>query len=199
MKKITLALSITLLALPLAFNACESQSMRTPNGQVFGADDIIQSTGGGNPLVREMGVVLSPFQRHAIEDLMFCVSRLRFKPAGATSYRSNVRFTLGDIHLLATGTRLAGVIIPEGDYEEIEMELDDSCPSGKSVQLLRDGRSFSTSRFIEISFSGRFTAQQAKMQLTLGLQEIVKNLKSINSSDEIKGAIESAMEKYKTD
>lgn len=205
MKKVSLALSISLLAaLPLTFNACDKGSLHKFNS-VFGPANIIQSTGGGNPITgtgsenaKPMTIALSPFQPQSIEALTICVSRLRFRTASSSLF-SDVRFNLGDVLISPLGTPLAGVKLPDGNYDEIEMELDDSCPSGKSVQLLRAGKSFSTSRFIQLSFSGRFTAQQAKVQLTLGLQQIINSLNSINSGDDIEGAIESQMESYQAD
>lgn len=197
MKKYTLALTVSLLAaLPLTFNACNKGSMSAPAGSVFRPDSNLQSTGGGNPIVSELAIGLSPFQPQSIDQLTICISRLRFRAADGSLSTSDVRFNLGDVTLSASGTRLAGVNLPDGTYDEVEMELDNSCPSGKSVYVLRAGKAFSTSRFIKLSFSGRFTAQQARLQLTLGLQEVIKNLNSISSGDEIEKAVESASEKY---
>ena len=202
MKKVSLALSISLLAaLPLTFNACDKGSQHKFNS-AFGTDNIIQSTGGGNPIfggnAMTMAIALSPFQPQSIDALTVCISRLRFRPADDSS-SSDVRFDLGDVHISPLGTKLAGVRLPDGIYNEVEMELDDSCPSGKSVQLLRAGKSFSTSQLIKLSFSGRFTAQQAKTKLTFRLQQIINNLNSITSEDDIKRAIESQMERYEVD
>lgn len=154
---------------------------------------------GGNPIFTQMAIALSPFQPQSIEDLTLCISRLRFRAADDSSSSSDVRFDLGDVRISASGTKLAGVNLPDGTYDEIEMELDDSCPSGKSVQLLRAGKYYSTGRFIELSFKGHFTAQQAKMQVTLGLQEIINNLNSITNADDIERAIETGMERYSVD
>lgn len=213
MKKVSLAFAILLLtALPLTFNACDKGTLQRINN-VFGDDNVIQSTGGGNPMTNddssagnvsnpifsEMAISLSPFQPLSIDSLTICISRLRFRSADDSSSSSDVRFELGDVLISASGTKLAGVNLPDGTYDEIEMELDDSCPSKMSVQLLRAGKLYSTNRFIELSFTGHFTAQQAKMKLTLGLQEIINNLNSITSADDIEAAFESGMERYAID
>lgn len=128
----------------------------------------------------------------SVSDLKFCFKRLRFKQehestdSDTSRDSDNLDFELGEVTISALGTQLEGVELPPGNYTRVEFDLEDECPSGKSVTLTNGQGTFSTNDRITITFEGNFTHDSSDDVLELDIQQIVNALDTVNSNDDIK-------------
>jgi hypothetical protein len=131
-----------------------------------------------------------PEANAAVTSLQMCFKRLRFKAVDENTTdpatnSGNVDFQIGEITISAAGASLGTVQVPAGTYRRIEFDLDPSCASGKSLQVINANGSFSTTQSITIKFSGSFDAN-ADGTLTLGVQTILNQLNSYNAPADLK-------------
>jgi hypothetical protein len=132
----------------------------------------------------------------SVSSLKFCFKRLRFKQSGdstnpdPTQDSDNQDFYLGEVTISSLGTNLSGVTLPAGTYERIEFDLEDSCPSGHSVELTNGNGTFTTSDSITIRFDGSFTQTGADTTLGMDIQAIVSALNTVSNSSQIKNKAE---------
>lgn len=156
------------------------------------------SSGGtstGNPLVDVKFKAYNSTQ--TLTSLKFCFKRIRFKMAGQTTNpdpsqdSDNLDFYLGEVNISNLGTNLENVSLPLGTYTRIEMDLEDKCPSGKSVQVTNSNGTFSTSDGITIRFDGTFVHSSTNETLELGIQQITSALNTVTSDSNIRSKAES--------
>lgn len=137
-----------------------------------------------------------PEANAAVSSLKLCFKRLRFKSANeATSAdpladSDNIDFNLGEVNISSGSTALGIITLPEGNYTRLEFDLENSCASGKSIDLVNTNGSFSSTERITIKFEGNFTAN-ADGTLTLGVQQILNALNSYNGAGSLRTAAES--------
>lgn len=135
--------------------------------------------------------LLLPEARASVSNLKLCFKRLRFKMAGEvtnadpTVDSDNIDFNLGEIDVSAGSTALGTVQLPDGNYKRIEFDLENSCASGKSIQLSNSSGSYSSVERITIKFEGDFTAN-ADGTLNLGVQQILDQLNNYNGAGDLK-------------
>jgi hypothetical protein len=164
-----------------------------------------QGTSTGNPLVSlkfdafnsSLAVQkVSDVGASTVSNLTMCFKRLRFKTASETTNpdptqdSDNIDFYLGDVSISSLGTNLEDVHLPAGTYERIEFDLDDDCPSGKSVQLTNSHGTYSTTDRMTIKFEGTFVHNGSNAELGLEIQQIVSALNTVNNANDIKDTAE---------
>ncbi len=130
----------------------------------------------------------------AVTSLKMCFKRLRFKAddvdtAAPSTDAGNKDFAIGEIVISNSGALLGAVSVPQGTYRRIEFDLDTSCASGKSIQLVNAQGSFSSTSSMTIKFRGTFVAA-ADGTLTLGVQTILTALNSYNAPSDLKTTVE---------
>jgi hypothetical protein len=143
-----------------------------------------------NPIWKFLEV---PKANAAVSSLKMCFKRLRFKAAdqdtaAPDTASDNVDFAIGEITVGITGASLGAIAVPAGNYKRIEFDLDSTCASGKSIQLVNGNGSFSSTQRMTIKFRGNFDAT-TDGTLTLGVQTILDALNAYNSTD-LKVAVE---------
>jgi hypothetical protein len=131
----------------------------------------------------------------AVSELTLCFKRLRFKSDydgvsnGDTADSENFDFDLGEVTLSPSGSTLGSVAVPAGTYRRIEIELDDHCASGLSVQY-NNGSARQTNDRINIKFEGVFEAKGDELSLSLEFDPIIATLDPITDEAQIKAALE---------
>jgi hypothetical protein len=164
-----------------------------------------QGTSTGNPFVQlkiasfnsTLSVQKNELEAQALNSLKFCFKRVRFKKSGETTTpdpandSSNLDFYLGEVSISSLGTTLQSINLPAGTYTRVEFDLEDKCPSGKSVQLVNSHGSFSTDDRITIKFEGTFVHSSVDETLNLGIQQIVTKLNTVTNSSQIRNRAES--------
>lgn len=152
-------------------------------------------TSTGNPLVAVKFKAYNSTM--ALSQLKFCFKRIRFKMSGEstnadpTQDSDNLDFYLGEVSISSLGTNLEDISLPSGTYSRVELDLEDKCPSGKSVQLTNSNGSFSTDDRITIKFEGTFVHTSANQTLELGIQQITSALNTVTSDSNIRNKAES--------
>lgn len=134
-----------------------------------------------------------PSSYAAVSTLRLCFKRVRFKLTDSDDFGGddeNVDFFIGEVDLGTSGYDLGSVEVPARDYQRIEFDLEPSCASGKSLDLVNDQGSFSTSDRITIKFSGNFKAQDGAV-LRLSPQKIINALNSYTGGSRLKDTAES--------
>lgn len=136
--------------------------------------------------------LLVPRAHAAVSSLNVCFKRLRFKPVDEnsddldpTDDEDNIDFDLGQMDLSSAGTTLTSVVIPEGVYRRIEIDLENHCAGGNSIELTNDQGTFSSTERITIKFSGTFTASDTVV-LQLGVQDLIDALNAYNGSGSLR-------------
>lgn len=162
-------------------------------------------TSTGNPLVdvrlasynSTAAAQKTDFEAMAMTSLKFCFKRIRFKIDGETTNpdptqdSDNIDFYLGEVNISSLGTNLTSLSIPYGTYKRVEFDLEDDCPSGKSIQLTNSNGSFSTDDRITIVFEGTFVHDGTGDILNLAVQDIVSALNTVTNSSQIRSKAES--------
>ncbi len=143
-------------------------------------------------------VSFSSYSRSNVSALKFCVKRIRFKTDGETtsgdpsSDEDNIDFDLGEVTIDSSGSNLSSVSVPQGTYKRVEIDLEDHCASGKSLQITNGNGTFSTTQRISVKFEGTFTAEKsAEGALELGIQLIINALDTVTNNSEIRDQAES--------
>lgn len=137
-----------------------------------------------------------PEAKAAVTNLKFCFKRLRFKTASevtsddSSQDEDNIDFSLGELDISSGATALGTIQLPEGNYSRVEFDLENTCASGKSMQLTNASGSYSSTERITIKFEGSFSAN-ADGTLTLGVQQILNQLNSYNGGGSLKTSAES--------
>ena len=140
---------------------------------------------------------LNNLEAESVNSLFMCFKRLRFKKVDSDTDSNpeldedNIDIELGEIEVSPTGTNITSVSIEEGTYTRIEFDLENDCISGKSVQLENSQGSFNTDDRITIKFDGQFNANAGNQILSLGIQNLIDALDSVNDNSEIKTKLES--------
>lgn len=151
-------------------------------------------TSTGNPLV---SLKFKAFNSTlALSNVKFCFKRIRFKMSGEststdpTQDSDNLDFYLGEVNISNLGTTLDDVSLPLGTYSRVEFDLEDKCPSGKSVQLTNFNGTYSTDDRITIKFEGTFVHSGTNETLELGIQQITSALNTVTSDNNIRSKAE---------
>ena len=176
---------ITALVLASNFMGCAKSS--SDGTLTVGLQMGSYTTSKLNPLWKLLGVQEA---NAAVTSLKMCFKRLRFKAADVdttspSTDAGNMDFAVGEVNISNSGALLGSIKLSPGNYRRIEFDLDSSCASGKSVQLVNAQGSFSTNQSMTIKFSGNFTAS-ADGVLTLGVQNILTALNSFNAPSDLK-------------
>ncbi|MFS4459195.1 hypothetical protein [Bdellovibrio sp. HCB2-146] len=156
-------------------------------------------TSTGNPLVAlkfdsftsTLALKTGDVGTEAVSSLKLCFKRLRFKLANTTA-EDEVDFYLGDVTISNLGTDLGSINLPIGTYDRVEFDLDEDCPSTKSIQLVNSSGSFSTTDRISIRFDGTFTHTGSSDVLGMSIQQIVDSLNTVTNSSQLKAKAEGA-------
>ncbi|WP_412470614.1 hypothetical protein [Halobacteriovorax sp. RT-2-4] len=131
----------------------------------------------------------------AIGSLTLCFKRVRFKlddTDAATLGEDNVDFNIGEISIDGGVVDLGTLELPIGKtYKRIEFDLESDCAGGKSIDLVNDNGSYSTTDRITIKFSGTFTANDGAV-MVLGPQNLASALNSYNGVSTLKDVAEGA-------
>lgn len=142
--------------------------------------------------------LLLPRAQASVSSLKLCFKRLRFKlddedtaELETETSEDNIDFDLGEVDLSSGGAVLGTINLPKGTYKRIEFDLEDHCPSGRSLQITNSNGSYSSSDRITIKFSGTFTADSNGV-LTLGVQQIIDALNAYDGSTQLKNIAEDA-------
>lgn len=139
--------------------------------------------------------LLFPQAHAAIGSLTLCFKRVRFKLADTDSVSGqddNVDFNIGEISVDGGVVDLGSLELPKGKtYKRLEFDLESSCAGGKSIDLVNDNGSYSTTDRITIKFTGTFTANDGSI-MTLGPQNLATALNSFNGSGDLKTIAEGA-------
>jgi hypothetical protein len=163
-----------------------------------------EGTSTGNPLVSlkfdsfssTLALKASDITPQAVSSLTMCFKRLRFKLENEVTNpdpsqdEDNVDFYLGDVAISNLGTTLDAIHLPKGTYKRVEFDLDNDCPSGKSVQLTNSNGSFTSTSSMTIRFEGTFVHTGAIADLNLEIQQIVSALNTVTSPSQIKSKAE---------
>lgn len=134
----------------------------------------------------------SSIQPMSVSSLKMCFKRLRFKQSATGLEEDNTDLLLGEITISPSGTEITSVEIPNGTYDRIEFDLDDTCPSGKSIQIQNANGFFTTTDRTTIRFDGTFTVNEETTQLDLNIQAIITALNSVNANSQVRDRAESA-------
>ena len=129
------------------------------------------------------------------QNLILCLKRVGFETDNQPIPDIDLSSS-GDITVSGAGTVLGQIQLPIGAYQHIKFKLDNTCLSGKSVQLVNSNGSFSTTDSITMEFSGSLTEKGIRGTLALGVQSVVTALLSVTDGSQIKSKIESVSENY---
>jgi len=172
---------------------------------ILGCSGGSEGTSTGNPLVSlqfdsfSSSLALtktSDVTPLTVSSLTMCFKRLRFKIENEatnpdpTQDEDNIDFYLGDVTISNLGTNLNSIRLPIGTYKRVEFDLDDDCPSGKSVQLTNSSGSFTSTESMTIRFEGTFVHTGVLGDLSLEVQQIVSALNTVTNSSQIKSKAE---------
>ena len=137
------------------------------------------------------------FQTFSVSSLKMCFKRLRFKKSDETTSGDpsldgdNLDFYLGEVTISSLGTSLGSVAVPPGDYQRVEFDLEDSCPSSNSLEVTNSNGSYTTGDRITIKFEGNFSLGTDDANLDLNIQQIMTALDSVSSDGDIRTQAES--------
>lgn len=156
-------------------------------------------TSTGNPLVAlkfdsftsTLALKTGDVGAEAVSSLKLCFKRLRFRMV-TTAAEDEIDFYLGDVTVSNLGTDLGSINLPKGTYDRVEFDLDDDCPSTKSIQLTNTSGSYSTDDRISIRFEGTFTHDGSDDVLGMSIQQIVDSLNTVTGSGQLKAKAEAA-------
>lgn len=129
-----------------------------------------------------------------VSSLKMCFKRIRFRSSAGediefdSSEDSEIKF--GDLEIINTGTELGKLKLPKGNYNRLEIDLNDDCSSKKSVQLINSNGSFATDDRISIRFEGNISVS-ADNTLELSMQKIIDSLNTVTNNEEIDEKAES--------
>ncbi len=176
-----LTLLITTIALLIVISGCGKKGSNTSTG---------------NPLV---SVEMASFSASStklgafsVSSLTLCFKRLRFKPVDEIA--SDIDLTLGQITLAPSGTQIATVQVPPGEYERVEFDLEKDCLNGGEPSVVIDndndgGTPFQTDDRMTIKFEGAVTIT-SDQTLTLFVDNLITAADGITDANEIKSALE---------
>ncbi len=128
----------------------------------------------------------------AVSTLRLCFKRVRFKVTDLDDTGGddeNIDFFIGEVDLGTSGYDLGSVEVPAKNYQRIEFDLEPSCNSGKSLELVNDQGTYTSEDRITIKFSGNFQANDGSV-LTLAPQRIINALNNYAGSGRLKDAVE---------
>ncbi|HEX4925913.1 MAG TPA: hypothetical protein VFV50_17605 [Bdellovibrionales bacterium] len=179
--KRTTLIAAFMLAVGLMYTNCSGERVITTP----------QATKTGNPIVpvdpNARLLTISPYI--GPRSITLCFERLRFE-AKDGSTQGDVTLQLGEVTLNPAGTVLADVVPPTGEYERIRLDLDDDCPSDKSLQVTNAFGTFTTEENVTLTFEGDFDRVEAGAVLQLGIQKIANMLSTVKSDAELKARAE---------
>ncbi len=156
------------------------------------------NTSTGNPLV---SVEMASFSASstkvgafALSSLTLCFKRLRFKPVDEIA--TDIDLTLGQVTLAPSGTQIATVQVPPGEYERVEFDLEKDCLNGGEPSVVIDndndgGTPFQTDDRMTIKFEGAVTIT-TDQTLTLFVDNLINAADGINDANNIKTAFENS-------
>jgi hypothetical protein len=118
-----------------------------------------------------------------------CFKRLRFKPFNGSD--ENIDIELGETTVSTSGSFLVATPVRPGVYSRVELDLNDHCASGKSLQLTNGSTHYSTNETMTIRFDGALKVVAAQT-VDLNIQAIISSLSTVNADNEIKTKAEAA-------
>ncbi len=137
----------------------------------------------------------------AVSSVTFCFKRLRFKlddenTSDVDNDKNNINFEIGKVTLSENGTALGTRTLSAGTYRRIEFDLDNKCDNKRSVEITRNGNTFSTTSRITIKFKGTFTLEDTGRTVELAVQALLDALNSVTSDGDIKDKLENSVGSY---
>jgi hypothetical protein len=145
-------------------------------------------TNPGNP-PKALTIELGANESSALFGLKLCATQLSFtSTTGAPPFE--VPLSQGEISLSSAGTEIATVTLSSGSYSQVKLNVDASCTSGKSIEVVNSSGVFSTADASTFSFAGQVEASGAVSRVRLGLRPILDQLASVSSATEIKAKAE---------
>ncbi len=177
----------------IAMTACGSSTgVRKHNvGLQFGT-----YTTAKNGRLEILEALFLPRAYASVSSLKFCFKRLRFKKADDVTAdpaisEDNIDFAIGEVIVSNASTSLGQIRLPEGEYRRVEFDLEDSCGTGNSIQLVNTNGTYATNQRVTIKFSGVFTADSDGV-LNLGVQSILTQLNTYSGVGTLKDSAEAA-------
>jgi hypothetical protein len=174
-------------------SGCGQSTAKEPKGARLASGPLVQGgTTGGNPALTTFGI--APYSGPAgrdlgIRSLSFCVTRARFVPDSGNVQTVELR-DLGEIPIVAGGTPLKSIQLPEGKYRIVILDLEDECGKMKSVQLVNPFGTFRTSDDIQLVFTGNYLVREGGGELWLDLGVVLDLLLDVRSGDALDDAME---------
>ncbi len=103
--------------------------------------------------------VLIPKAHAAVSDTKLCVFQIRFKtsendPTNNQDNNQSIALAAGEVIVSGSGTILGTINVKDGIYTNIELDLDTSCESEKSLSFTNDNGSFSSAENMSLKFTG---------------------------------------------
>ena len=92
-----------------------------------------------------------------------------------------------DISISREGTFIDAFVLPRGDYNVVELVLDDDCEADKSFTLRNATGALSTKDKVTLRFDGNGSISES---LQLNMQPVLEALSQAQSSSEIKRTLE---------
>lgn len=203
-------MSTVTAAVLVSFQNCSpvSNGSRGPAGI-----EMQQQTGGtttDNPKPT-VQVSIMPHSVAAVGELTICVEDVRFKresvqTLGGHSFRTNsvgdndlrkagkdlARKLRGrDITIVKEGTFIDAFSLPRGDYNVVELILDDECEADKSLTVRTAHGALSTKERVTLRFDGNGRAAGTEA-LQLNMHSILEALTNIQTGGEIRRTLEAA-------
>lgn len=167
--------------------------------------EVQQNSNGGtttdNPKAT-LDVSFMPHSVAAIQSATVCVEDVKFKRVGMQTQSSSAAKAMKnaakaaakqlrgrDIAIVKEGTYVDSFAIPGGDFNVVELVLDDDCAADKSITLQNASGYLSTKEKITLRFDGEPRAGSAGA-IQLNVQSILEVLAPARSNGELKRLIE---------
>lgn len=192
-RKIAVACSM-MLGVALLFNNCSEKKGTSTGNPVVSLQFAAYDPAALSKAIQDKSSSASSttIGVQSINSLTMCFKRLRLKVQTTDPDDSgNIDLELGEVTLSPTGTDLGDIELPKGTYTRVEFDLDDHCPSGKSVQVSNASGSYSTNDGIKIRFDGNVTLDENSQGLLLMIQAITGALNGVASDNDIRNEAES--------
>jgi len=146
------------------------------------------SSGGTEPSAIAT-VKLSQYNNTDITNLEICPHRIRFKTSedDADNDEDNTdlaSLSIGAITLTSAGKVIADVSVKEATYSSVEIDLNTSCTSGKSLIFTNDNGTYSSTEKITLRYTGELKIN-GSFTLSLDPQKQIDILSGWSDGSEI--------------
>ncbi len=196
--KVTLVACLAGVGL-LSFQNCSPQGFKFKGQPGVSSDDGILRHNGGtttdNPkptVSLQVGAFADAIPSSTTGlDIFLCVSEIRFEKAEdeGRDERLSLKGAERFVHLNPSGTVLANLDVPVGNYGRIELRLSDEC-NDIAASVKNANGEFKSDEEAHVRFSGAIANNGSLSRLVLNMDSMISGLANAKSSGDIERILE---------